>query len=455
MVTIYTPHLDSDKPFSYRSNQELIDKWVHTALLQAGYGTVDQETPLSDVIKIGNSVLIKPNWVLNYNQSNHGMECMITQPELVLAVAKEIVKTKPGKIIIGDSPIQGCFFSKEISDQFLRSLQEISKNIDVTLIDFRRIKMKSEDLMDGIEENARSLDHYVLFDLGKDSLLEEISKPRGRFRVTMYDPRDLNKTHHPGKHEYLLCKEVFESDVVINMPKLKTHRKACMTGALKNLVGINGNKNYLPHHRKGSVLFGGDCYSGFWPLKILAEYYLDNANKNIGKPEYQRWYGLFSRALQMQSRFGDIGIEGSWYGNDTIWRTVLDINRIALFGRSDGSMAEDPQRVILSITDGIVAGQGEGPLAPDPLNLGMISVATNSVIADTAHAVLLGLDPEKIPVIRHGYSQMRWPLTDVHNWEEIKVRYNDQVLTINQLVQEKRIQCRPPKGWAGHCEWNE
>jgi len=32
---------------------------------------------------------------------------------------------------------------------------------------------------------------------------------------------------------------------------LKLHRKAGITCALKNLIGINGNKEYLPHHRLG------------------------------------------------------------------------------------------------------------------------------------------------------------------------------------------------------------
>jgi uncharacterized protein (DUF362 family) len=59
----------------------------------------------------------------------------------------------------------------------------------------------------------------------------------------------MAKTHHPGVHQYLVAKEVIEADIIINLPKLKTHRKAGVTCALKNLIGINGNKEYLPHHR--------------------------------------------------------------------------------------------------------------------------------------------------------------------------------------------------------------
>ena len=41
---------------------------------------------------------------------------------------------------------------------------------------------------------------------------------------------------------------------------MKTHEKAGLTGAMKNLVGVNGHKEYLPHHMEGSFFSGGDSY---------------------------------------------------------------------------------------------------------------------------------------------------------------------------------------------------
>lgn len=61
----------------------------------------------------------------------------------------------------------------------------------------------------------------------------------------------MARAHHVGVHQYLLAKAVLEADVVINLPKLKTHKKAGVTCALKNLIGIHGNKEYSPHHRVG------------------------------------------------------------------------------------------------------------------------------------------------------------------------------------------------------------
>ena len=73
----------------------------------------------------------------------------------------------------------------------------------------------------------------MLFDLGEESLLEPISETQGAFRVTCYDPRRMIRTHTLGRHRYLVAKEIIEADVVINLPKLKTHKKAGVTCALK------------------------------------------------------------------------------------------------------------------------------------------------------------------------------------------------------------------------------
>ena len=81
------------------------------------------------------------------------------------------------------------------------------------------------------------------------------------FRVTMYDHRLMQAHHDQRKHEYLVSNSVLDADLIINLAKLKCHSKAGITGALKNLVGINGHKEYLPHHTNGSPAEGGDQYA--------------------------------------------------------------------------------------------------------------------------------------------------------------------------------------------------
>src|SRR5262249_446314 len=103
-------------------------------------------------------------------------------------------------------------------------------------------------------------DTHQVVDLAEDSFLEDIAEHSGQFRVSMYKPSVMAEHHRAGKHEYLVTKRIFEADLVVNLPKLKTHAKAGLTGALKNLVGINGHKESLPHHIKGSYFSGGDGY---------------------------------------------------------------------------------------------------------------------------------------------------------------------------------------------------
>src|SRR5262249_37300955 len=83
---------------------------------------------------------------------------------------------------------------------------------------------------------------------------------QGRLYGASYDMAETNERHHGQRHEYLLCRTPMEADVFINLPKLKTHKKVGLTCALKNLVGINANKNWLPHHTEGSPEDGGDQF---------------------------------------------------------------------------------------------------------------------------------------------------------------------------------------------------
>ena len=80
-----------------------------------------------------------------------------------------------------------------------------------------------------------------------------------RFGVTDYSSANTND-HHRGAHRYLVSNTVLSADVILNVPKLKTHMKTGMTGALKNFVGIVGSKDFLPHFRTGSPRAGGDEY---------------------------------------------------------------------------------------------------------------------------------------------------------------------------------------------------
>lgn len=370
---------------------------------------------LGALIPRGAKVLVKPNFVLHENQGPWGMEPLVTHASLIRAATESALSTAAAEVLIGDAPVQGCDFEQLLRatglDEWAGSLMRADSRFK-GIRDFRRTTCVFVDGVRVAAEGLQTEDRFVLFDVGRDSLLEAISNARDAFRVTCYDPRLLAKTHGPGRHQYLVARDIIEADVVINLPKLKTHKKAGVTCALKNLIGINGNKEYLPHHRVGGSVHGGDCYPGGSLVKRALEHVLDRQNMTASQTVGRVWHGV-ARQLDRLARInGDrVGIEGSWCGNDTIWRTCLDLNRILLYGRTDASIAADVQRRVVHVVDAVVAGQGDGPLAPQPLSIGLVFGGDNAAAVDWIGARLLGYAPERIPIVHHAFDRFKWPLT--------------------------------------------
>lgn len=371
--------------------------------------------PFGELIKPGARVLIKPNFVLHQNQGTGGMEPMITHQSVIKAVVKGALQAEAAEVLVGDAPIQTCCFSTLLETTGLGSWAEALKKTDSRFLgvkDFRRTKAQYVNGVRVAEENVLPEEDFVLFDLGSDSLLEPITDDKDDFRVTCYDPRLMAKTHGRGRHRYLVARAVMEADVVINLPKLKTHKKAGITCALKNLIGINGNKEYLPHHRLGGANVGGDCYPGDSKVKRMLEYAADQQNLTDSGKMGRVWSGVATQLNRVLHLMGDnVGIEGSWSGNDTIWRTGLDLNRIMLYGEANGSMAASPRRRVVHLADAIVAGQGDGPLSPQPLPLGLLFAGNNAACVDWFGSQLLGYDPNLLPIVREAFGRFRWPIS--------------------------------------------
>jgi uncharacterized protein (DUF362 family) len=430
--------------------RELFRTW---RLDQDHYGT-PAWNPLSALIPAGAKVVIKPNWVFHENQSGAGLDSLVTHSSLIEAVAHYVALARPAQLIFGDAPIQGCDFEqlRRVAgiDEFADRLRQ--RGIEFAIKDFRRTILKGNSLGGQKSEGMRDLENFVLFDLGSESLLESLRADANKFRVTMYNPDLLQRTHGVGRHQYLIAREVIEADVVINLPKLKSHRKACVTGALKNLVGINGNKEYLPHHRKGGSKSGGDCYVGRPVWKRATEDLLDAANRRQSGTSKAAFAWMAGMAERIAAKLGaDENIEGSWYGNDTVWRTCLDLQRILRYGNLNGSLDLAPQRTVISITDAIVAGEGEGPLAPTPVRSGFVTGALNTAAADWAHARLMGFDPDKIPLIREAFGHFKYPLADFSS-DSIRVWIADTEKAVRDILPFEGRAFLPPRGWRGHCE---
>ncbi|PWT85607.1 MAG: hypothetical protein C5B58_02820 [Acidobacteria bacterium] len=426
---------------------------IHAGLDKSGFNSPDWN-PFGDLIREGERVLIKPNWVNHRNPEGSGLECLVTDTSVLEAILHYVAKTRPRCIVLGDAPIQGCDFDRLLLDGRVNEMVNRFKKMNVALVvkDFRRTIQPDGVLGGRALENCRSIQDFILYDLGFSSLVDEITTLGSNFRVAMYDPAAMQRTHARGKHQYLIARDAIEADVVINVPKLKTHKKAGLTGALKNVVGINGHKEYLPHHRKGGSGHGGDCYPGRSGFKRIVESLFDatnSAHSNIAR----RFLANAVRAgVVLGKAMGkDDNYEGAWHGNDTVWRMTLDLQRVLHYGRTDGTVADDIQRRVITITDAIIAGEGEGPLRPSPVGLKMLTMGTNPASVEWVHALLMGLDPYRIPLIRQAFSPNGWSVA-TFSPHEIIVTVDGQRIALSELFSRYGHAFRPPAGWKGYIE---
>ena len=97
--------------------------------------------------------------------------------------------------------------------------------------------------------------------------------------------------------------------------------------------------------------------------------------------------------------FNDPCLQGSWHGNETIPRTIVDMNKILLYADRAGIMRDTPQRRLFILVDGIVAGEKEGPMTPEPRNCGVLVAGYNPVEVDVVCCSIMGFDYRKIPLL--------------------------------------------------------
>lgn len=398
------------KVISYENNhvfQMVSDAFYLLGLDKENYGT-KLWNPLGEYVNPGDRVLIKPNLVMHNNPSGDGGECLYTQPSVLNAVIEYVITALKGSgsIIVGDAPMQMCHFDVLVEESGLKFLVDEyrRKGIDIRICDFRNT---ISNTVNGIVIEKKVIQNEsIVVDLGKHSSFSGLSQERiQNMRVTNYDPGILQEHHTMEKHEYMIAKEVLDADVVINMPKPKTHRKAGITGALKNLVGMNCCKEYLPHHtRQNRKVHGDDFYHKSLWLR-LADDYLDKKCKAekchcYKKAMFFRYVGGVCQRIGKKITHEKYS-EGSWYGNDTIWRTIMDMNKLLQYSDKNGIICNERQRKIFHIGDMIVSGEKDGPICPSRKEAGIIIAGEDPCSFDEVVAALMGFDGKMIPTIRN------------------------------------------------------
>ena len=284
-----------------------------------------------------------------------------------------------------------------------------SGDVRVELVDLRQQVVHRSPLGRAVTSfRGEEEDLCAPVDLGSDSLLDELYH-RGeapKLRVLDYDCRRTQGCHGKGRHVYLVSKRILESDVIISVPKLKTHEKVGITCGIKGCVGTVAQKDCLAHHRQGPPRAGGDEYPDALAfLKPVSSLHVAVYSRPPGSARTLLYFlNYYSRmAIRRFTR----SLSGSWHGNDTCWRMAVDIARIVEYADRQGKLHPVKQRAHVLLTDGIIAGEGDGPLSPRPVHHGYLSFSTNVARGDYFNCLAMGFTPERLPMIRNAFTTNR------------------------------------------------
>jgi hypothetical protein len=201
------------------------------------------------------------------------------------------------------------------------------------------------------------------------------------------------------------------------------------------------------------VAEGGDEYRSTSWLKRRHTECEEAIDRHPDDPR-NRLRRLLMRGFDFMGRWAyrDPYREGSWHGNDTLWRTALDLNRLLVYADRHGRMANLPQRRCFTIVDAIVAGEAEGPMEPDARTCGLLIAGANPAAVDATLAALVGFDYRRIPLIREAFAVRDWPLVRFAA-EEVDVVSNDpRFATLRPDRPSDLLNFKPPSGWVGHVE---
>lgn len=411
----------------------------------------------------GEWVVLKPNLVKEVNQAHPGeWVSVITSGELIRQVCEHVARQLAGRgrITICDAPQTDSSFTQIAALLGLQSIaHEIAARYGVTVevVDLRDYEWTTiEEVVVERRKLAGDPAGAIVFNLGQDSLFHGF-KGEGKYYGADYDAGVVNQHHCGETQEYLICGSPIKCDVFINMPKLKTHKKTGVTLNLKNLVGINADKNWLPHHTDGCPSTGGDQFPSL-PLKRRLEQLSVAFARKLALSVPGAGTTLTRRLRKAgKSAFGEgdqVIRSGNWHGNDTTWRMALDLNRCLLYGNADGTLRRDRPKRYYSVIDGIVGMEGNGPMAGDPVASGVVIGGTDPVAVDMVAARVMGFDWRRIPIIREAFTLRHLPVAKIQP-EEVEVVSDvpEWQGRFAEIESRRFLQFRPHFGWLGHIEY--
>lgn len=325
---------------------------------------LDPMNPFKDIVKPGMRVFIKPNWVASrWREScphHDDLYCVITHSAVIESVADRVAKALngEGEIIIADNPSIDADFEELMRFTGIRRLQD-KYRVPCKIYDLRPLvckDLKDYGQRDKMARQSGDPMGEVQVNLGKDSLLYNVDS--SLFRGVFNEREETVASHTGDTQLYTFSKSLYDADVYISIPKLKTHQKVGATLNLKGLVGSITQKNQLVHWRIGTPETGGDEY-----------------------PDRKS----FEAAQRAK-----VTHRGAHPCNDTIWRMVADLYQSLL----------TKERRYFTIIDGIMAGEGYGPFCPTSKHSNVLLGGFDLLYTDIVAVRYMGLDPNKIKYLK-------------------------------------------------------
>lgn len=367
--------------------------------------------PLQSLVASGQHVVIKPNFVSSRNfHQRYGQDdflCCCTHPSVIRPVIDFAWRAvgSHGTVSIAEAPLEGGQFETTLAALGVTEMIETLRRrdgINLELIDLRDFHLVPRMLIDNRAVAGRSLNlgmlrrqalagdprGYATVDLGGASSFAGLDGRCERLRFHHSNPGWPSVHHRQGRHEYSMANTVLAADLLISLPKMKMHKKSGVTLSLKNMIGTTNQKYWLPHFTAGAPPIG-DAYPSPPPLGGRLATFLSRVTLPGGQ-------ALVLRLPPLGRREEPYIYDGNWSGNDTLWRTILDLNRIILYADRRGVLHDERQRAVLSIIDGIIAGEGNGPLAPRPKRCGVLVAGLDAWACDYVATRMMGVDPATI-----------------------------------------------------------
>jgi uncharacterized protein (DUF362 family) len=130
---------------------------------------------------------------------------------------------------------------------------------------------------------------------------------------------------------------------------------------------------------------------------------------------------------------------------------ALDLNRVLMYGNPDGTFREAAHpKPYLTIVDGVVGGEGNGPLDPDPVTSRVLICSDNPGEADAVAAKLMGFAIDRLSIVREAFTEHRWPIAKGRT-SDIQV-YDSRIakqVALDDIEPALPGGFRPHFGWPG------